>query len=63
MRSMQHPLRRPLVITWITSKINLFIIEKEVTSMNFFQKIARSYVKGVTHAQYAMSIRDAFDHK
>lgn len=31
--------------------------------MNFFQKLARSYAKGVTNVQYAMSVRDAFNHK
>lgn len=31
--------------------------------MNFFQKLARSYVKGVTNVQYAMSVHDAFNHK
>lgn len=31
--------------------------------MNFFQKLARSYVKGVTNVQYVMSVRDAFNHK
>lgn len=31
--------------------------------MNFFQKLARSYVNGVTNVQCAMSVRDAFNHK
>ncbi len=38
------------------------VMRKEKKQLNFFQKLARSYVRGVTHAQYAASVTQTFGH-